>query len=104
MLLTVAVGAGPHAQVVPMIIYRPSSTREAGKHFRSGTLTLIIQGILQVDGPQAAIWTKLCFLIIAQNITGKIKVERVLNKPNPGQAGPLPQATGEKTQKVTQAQ
>lgn len=103
MLLTAVGGAGHHAQVVLMTTYRPSSTREAGKHCHLGTLTLTIQGMRQVYGPPAAIWTKSCFLIIAQNIIDRIRVERVLNKPNPGQAGRLPRATGEKTQKATRA-
>lgn len=103
MLLTAVVGVGRHVQVVLMTTYRPSSTREAGKHCHLGTLTLTIQGMLQVYGPLVAIWTKLCFLIIAQNIIDKIKIERVLNKPNPGPAGRLPRATGEKTQKATRA-
>jgi hypothetical protein len=58
MLLTAVVGAGHHAQVVPMTTYRPFSTREAGKHCHLGTLTLTIQGMLQVYGPPVAIWTK----------------------------------------------
>lgn len=103
MLLTAVVGAGLHVQVVPMTTSRPSSTRGAGKPCRLGTLTLTIQGMLQAYGPPGAIWTKSCFPIIAQNIVDRIKIERVLSKLNPGQAGHLPRATGEKTQKVTRA-
>lgn len=103
MLRTAVVGAGRHVQVVPMITSRPSSTREAGKRCRLGTLTLTIQGTLQAYGPPVAIWTKSCFLIIAQSITDKIKTERVSNKRSPGQAGHRPRATGEKTRRATRA-
>ncbi|MBZ3884883.1 Rap guanine nucleotide exchange factor 2 [Sciurus carolinensis] len=66
-------GAGHRAQVAHVTTHRPSSTREVGKHLHLHT-PLIIQGILQVMA-SSSIWSKWCFLIIEQSITGRIKVE-----------------------------
>lgn len=102
MQLTVAVVAGLLARVVLMTTYKQYSTREAGRRCLLDMLILIIQAMGQDSGPQAVIWTNWFFPIMAQSMAGKVKVGRALIKHSPEQAGHPQQATGERTQKVTQ--